>query len=75
MVCNRGPQPAEQICIHVWVSHQIADVDDVGDSSPGWRGLPSGADRVVDGYAHSRLLLADGTADQSIAGHHYATEE
>lgn len=34
-------------------SHQVTDVDDVGDFASGRRGLFGGANRVVDGDRHT----------------------
>ena len=49
-------------------SHQVTDVDDVGDFASGRRGQFVCADWIVDGNRHTRLLLTDGATHQSITG-------
>lgn len=52
-------------------SHQIADMDDVGDfSSWRWR-LPSRTNRVVDCDRNARFLLADWATNERVAGGHW----
>lgn len=51
-------------------SHQVPDVNDAGDLSARWRGLPRCANGVVDGDGDSRFLLADGATNESVAGCH-----
>lgn len=43
-------------------------MDDVGNLSTRWRGLPGHADGVVDSDGHAGLLLAYGATHETVAG-------
>lgn len=52
------------------LTHQVGDVDDVGDFAMRRRQLPGGADGVVDSDGHTRALLAEGAAHHRVTGSH-----
>ena len=51
-------------------SHQITDVNNVGDFAARWRGLPCSAHRVVNSDGDTCFLLADGATNECVAGGH-----
>lgn len=45
-------------------------MNNVGDFAAGWRGLTGRANRVIDCDGNTRFLLADGAANEGVAGGH-----
>lgn len=52
-------------------SHQVADVNNVGDFAARWRGLPRRTNRIVDCDRNACFLLADGATNEGVTGGHY----
>lgn len=48
-------------------THQVGHVDDIGGFATRRRRLPGGADGIVDGDRHARLLLTNGATHNAVA--------
>lgn len=55
-------------------SHQVTDVNNIGNFAARWRWLPGRAHRVVDSDRNTSFLLADGATNKGVAGGHWDKE-
>lgn len=61
---HRGKRTAKMWTLE---THQVGHVDDIGGFATRRRRLPGGADGVVDGDRHARLLLTNGATHHAVA--------